>query len=242
MSLQIRLNELITAIGADVNQLYDNDGNLAALTTTHTLTLVGAINELVTSIGSTTLLSSADKTSLVAALNELWGRVGELTSLTTVDQTSTVAAINEVVTQRGPLTSLTTTDTSSLVAAINELDAAIAAVSAGAGSIDDGVTTTSTTWSSQKTNDEIVLAINNLVAGAPAALDTLIELATELQTQDTAVGGLLTAITNRLRFDEAQSLDAIQMAQGNANLGSLSLVQAGDPETDLSALYSSAKA
>lgn len=152
------------------------------------------------------------------------------------------ADIKNLSDTRGTMASLTTTEKSNLVGALNELKAAIDALEAGSGAISDGTTGTSTTWSSTKINTEIVNAINALVDGAPTALNTLLELATELQAQDTAVDGLVTAVANRVRFDAAQTLDSTQKAQANTNIGSLSLVNSGDPETDLAALYTAAKA
>ena len=46
MSLQTRLNELITAIGTDIKALISDQGNLAALNTTAKGSLVAAINEI----------------------------------------------------------------------------------------------------------------------------------------------------------------------------------------------------
>lgn len=165
MSLQTRLSELITAIGADIRGLLNTRGTMAALTTTEKSNLVGALNELHTLIGG----------------------------------------------------------------------------SSGAG-INDAVTATDSTWSSSKIDATVTAAIAALVDGAPTALDTLSELATELADQDSVAAALTTAIGNRVRFDAAQTLDATQKAQANTNMGSLSLEQSGDPETDLAALYTTAKA
>lgn len=152
------------------------------------------------------------------------------------------ADIATLTATRGTMASLTTTEKTNLVGALNELKAEIDALAAGSGAIDDGVTGTSTTWSSQKITNDITAAVNALVDGAPGALDTLNELATELADQDSAIGAITTALSNRVRFDAAQTLDTTQKAQANTNIGSLSLVQSGDPETDLVALYTAAKA
>ncbi|UDL16441.1 hypothetical protein SEA_ZOOMAN_200 [Microbacterium phage Zooman] len=86
----------------------------------------------------------------------------------------------------GSLAGLTTTAKTDLVAAINELDAAIEALSSaeGGATIVDGAPTTTSVWSSFKTDAEIDSAVANAVAGlldsAPGALDTLNELAAAL--------------------------------------------------------------
>ena len=137
-------------------------------------------------------------------------------------------------TQMGLLSSLTTSQKSSLVAAINELKASIA----GAGAvINDNAASTSAVYSSSKTDSQIATARSELkseiLGGASAAYDTLQELVTYFNGLDSAndadVASLITQMGNRLRFDAAQTLTAPQKVQGNANLGSVSLVQFGDP-------------
>ena len=75
------------------------------------------------------------------------------------------------------LTALTTVSKTNLVAAINEIAAAVGG--AGATIVDTGTANTSV-WSSSKTNTSINTAVAGLVATAPAALDTLNELALAL--------------------------------------------------------------
>ena len=137
-------------------------------------------------------------------------------------------------TQMGLLSSLTTSQKGSLVAAINELKSSIA----GAGAvINDTEASTSAVYSSSKTDAQIATARaalkTEILGGASAAYDTLQELVTYFNGLDTAndadVAALVTAMANRLRFDAAQTLTAPQKVQGNANLGSVSLVQFGDP-------------
>ena len=158
------------------------------------------------------------------------------------------------------LTGLTTTTKASLVAAINELDAAIDAVAAGSGAINDGSTSSSTTWSSSKTATAIAALINDaagtggantysitkilalieaaktqvktdLTNGAATALDTLKELADALGGDANFATTTATALGNRVRFDAVQTLTTPQKAQACANIG------VGDPETDLVATF-----
>lgn len=156
------------------------------------------------------------------------------------------ADIASLITTRGTMLNLTTAEKTNLVGAINELNAEIDSVAAGSVGIDDAATSSATTWSSQKISTQsaadISAAIDALVNGAPGALDTLVELANELTAQDTALDGLLVAVGNRLRFDAPQTLTAPQKVQGNANLGSASLVDTGNLDADLAALYVTAKA
>lgn len=134
----------------------------------------------------------------------------------------------------GLLASLTTTEKTSLVAAINEVNAK----TAGAGAqIDDTTPRTTTVYSSSKTDSQISDARAalkaELLGGAGSAFDTLKELADLITNSDidddAALAALTTAVGNRIRFDTAQTLTAPQKAQANANMGSVSLAQFGDP-------------
>lgn len=138
------------------------------------------------------------------------------------------------------LSALTTTAKSNLVAAINELKAAVTA--AGASEINDAATNTTNTWSSSKISGQITAALNALTTGAPAALDTLDELAAALGDDQNFAATTTTALGNRLRFDAAQTLTAPQKAQGNANLGSAALVDTGTLDTDFVAVFNTAAA
>lgn len=109
----------------------------------------------------------------------------------------------------GDLTTLNTTQKSNLVAALNEV---LAAVGGGGGSsIDDANIAANTTYSSQKIVAAIQAAIDGLKGSAPLAYDTLEEIAAYLSANDTASAALLTSVSNRLRFDEAQVLNATQI-------------------------------
>jgi len=134
----------------------------------------------------------------------------------------------------GLLASLSTTDKTNLVAAINEVNAK----TAGAGAqIDDTTARTTTVYSSTKTDSQIADARaalkTEILGGAGPTVDTLKEIADLLTSSDTAddnaIAALTTALGNRVRFDAAQTLTAGEKVQANANIGSVSLVQFGDP-------------
>ena len=147
--------------------------------------------------------------------------------------------IKTLTANQGSLSSLNTTAKSSLVAALNELHVAIG----GAGAqINDAATNgdTAVTWSADKIFDTIEaakLAVkNDLINGAGAALDTLSELAAALGNDANFATTIATELGNRVRYDAAQTLSAPQQAQACANIG------VGNPETDLAAAYTTAKA
>lgn len=153
--------------------------------------------------------------------------------------TAVGADIKAVRTDVGDKTALATTAKTSLVAAVNEVFGLLG----GAGAtINDtaGNGATTVVWSADKTFDEIAAAktevINALTNGAAATLDTLAEIAAALGNDPNYATTIATALGNRLRYDAAQSLSAGQKTQACTNLG------VGEPDTDLVATYTTAKA
>lgn len=139
----------------------------------------------------------------------------------------------------GSLASLATTAKSDLVSAINELEGSIA----GAGAtINDTTTSTSSVWSSQKTSDSITAATTAILNGAPAALDTLKELADAIGDDASYAASVTTALGNRLQFDAAQTLTSGQKTQGQTNLDVYAKADIGDPTTDFTAVLTAALA
>lgn len=157
---------------------------------------------------------------------------------------------------QGVLSSLTTTAKSSLVAAINELVSSVSSSS----SINDSTTGTTTTWSSSKITTQIAAiiddtsssstttaysaskvnsaisdAINALIDGAPSTYDTLKEISDYIASDTTGMAALTTAINNRVRYDDTQTLTALQQLQACNNIG------IGDPTTDLVSEYEAAR-
>ncbi len=133
----------------------------------------------------------------------------------------------------GDLSHLATTAKNNLVDAINE-----AAASGGDGvEIDDaaGLGDTGVTWSANKTVTAIQAAVDALVDGAPAALDTLNKLAAALGNDENLAQTMITQINNRVRFDEAQVLTAEQQLTACTNIG------VGNPTRNFAADYETAK-
>lgn len=139
------------------------------------------------------------------------------------------------------LTALTTTNKTNLVAALNELKALITSVSAAAGAtVNDAATSSTTqTYSINKIRDLVTTSISAVTAGAPAALDTLDELAAALGDDANFAATITAALGNRLRVDAAQTLSAGQKAQGLSNLGAVAASDVGDTATDYVALFNS---
>lgn len=139
----------------------------------------------------------------------------------------------------GDLTSLPTTAKGNLVAAIIEIHGMLGS---GGVEIDDGAGNgaTGVTWSADKIGDSIEQAKaavrDSILNGAGAAFDTLKELADALNNDPNFAANIATEISNRVRYDAAQTLSTAQRLQACQNIG------VGDPEHDFVADYNTAKA
>lgn len=140
--------------------------------------------------------------------------------------------IKELKSTQGLLDSLPTTSKTSLVDAINELYSAITS-STG---IDDSTVDASATWSSYKITESINTAISELVNGSGSALDTLKELADALGNDANFAATLAEQMGKRVRVDESQMFTTAEQLTACTNIG------IGDPDTDLLAVYTTAKA
>ena len=140
--------------------------------------------------------------------------------------------IKELKSTQGLLDSLSTTSKASLVDAINELHLAIS----NSTDVDDSAENGISTWSSSKIRESINTAISELINGSGSALDTLKELADALGNDANFAATIAEQMGKRVRVDAAQTFTVTEQAQGCANLG------IGNPDTDLLAVYTAAKA
>jgi len=156
---------------------------------------------------------------------------GNLTALTTSDKSSIVAAINELDAAPGG----TPPDASETVKGIVEL-ATLSEVSAGSDAL-RAVTPAGVRQERISLKDEI------LGPGVPAALDTLDELAAALADDANFAASTTTALGNRVRVDTAaQGLSGTQQSNARTNIAAVGTTDIGNPETDLVAAYTAAKA
>ena len=132
------------------------------------------------------------------------------------------------------LSSLQTTAKSNLVTAMNELKGQIDALQAASGAqINDGATASTTqTYSINKIKDLLSEAVAALTNGAPAALDTIDELAAALGDDANFGATVLAALGNRVRVDAAQALTAGQQTQARSNIGALAAADVGNTDTN----------
>lgn len=126
----------------------------------------------------------------------------------------------------------------SLVAALISLNNKIA----NAAGINDAATATGSTWSSTKITASIKAAVDALVDGAPAALDTLKELAAQMTADEGVLNSVVAALGNRVRVDDVQTFTAAQKKQARDNISAVSTDDLGNPSVDLVAYYNSKKA
>lgn len=145
-----------------------------------------------------------------------------------------VTELNAAKAERGDKTALSTTDKTTLVAAINEIKAAAdnASTSGGAQINDGSTSSTIETWSITKIASEIAAKVADVVGTAPAALDTLQELAAALQNNDLDIATVLTDLGNRVRVDAAQSLSSAEQETARDNINTFSKDEIGDVDFD----------
>lgn len=140
---------------------------------------------------------------------------------------------NDVRAKTGNLANLTTTDKSNLVAAINELKAAVVSSS----EIDDANIAISSTYSSSKIVTLLDALKSEILGGADAAYDTLLEIQQLLQNGTSGLDALLAAVNNRVRFDAAQSLTVAEQLQARTNIGAVAASDVGNTDTDFVAVF-----
>lgn len=146
----------------------------------------------------------------------------------------------------GDNAALTTADKTSLVNSVNELNTKIDSL------INDlaGAGVTDKTWSTDKILAYTAQLKSDIMGGiTPAALDTIFELAAQLESDATQLNGILIALGNRVRVDAVQSFDASQQQQGRENIGAASaatlsqlIIDVGDTTTDFVAAFNTALA
>ena len=145
---------------------------------------------------------------------------------------------NTVIGRTGTLTALTTTDKSSLVAAINELKAAVLSAMA----IDDNQIATTSTYSSNKIVSLLDALKADILGGADAAYDTLVEIQQALQNGTSGLDAILAAVNLRVRFDAAQTLTVAEQLQARTNIGAVAASDVGNTDTDFVVIFDGALA
>ena len=125
--------------------------------------------------------------------------------------------LEAVFAQIGTDVGLSKKDIIALQAAVGAIvPTAIINDAAGVGVIDK-------TWSADKSIAYITAAVaqvkTDIVDGAPAAFDTLIEIATQLASDQTALGAIVLALDASIRTDIIQAFTDVQKTQAQENMG-----------------------
>lgn len=108
------------------------------------------------------------------------------------------------------------------------------------GSTEAAARTAISVSSTAEMNSAISDAVNGIIDGAPVAYDTLKEISDYISGNDTAVGGLTSALANRVRVDAAQSFTEPQKVQARTNIDVYSKTEIGNPETNLVSVFEAA--
>lgn len=141
-----------------------------------------------------------------------------------------------VYNRTGTLSNLNTTNKTNLVAAINELKGLVDS----AAIINDAASATTSTYSSDKIITLIAAAKNEILGGAGAAFDTLLEIQNALTADDSDIAALFTALGNRVRFDAVQTLDNTQKGQARSNIGAVAASDIGDTNANFVTIFEAA--
>ena len=94
--------------------------------------------------------------------------------------------------------------------------------------------------STAEMNTAISTAVTGIIDGAPAAYDTLKEIATYIGNNETAVGGITTGLAKRVRVDAVQSFTEPEKLQARSNIDVYSKTEIGNPETNLVSVFEAA--
>ena len=269
-TLITRIQDLATRVATEFKSvrtlINGNQASLSSLTTANNTTLVSAINELRanTQYLGTLAANAAGINDGAIANTSTWSSNNINTKIVTVNTavttlTSNVGNLNTTVSNQTANiatlfnnTSVLTTNVSTLFSNVSVLTTNVATLFSNVSTlntslatkatINDGVTNTSVTWSSNNINNQIALQVTagiaSVVNAAPTALDTLVEIAAQLATDESVTSGLVTSVGNRVRVDVAnQSLTALQQSNARTNIAALSTVEVGTPDTDFTVTF-----
>ena len=169
-------------------------------------------------------------------------RLGELILALGVDVKALRNKDVAIETTIGDLANLTSDQKGSIVAAINEV---LAIAKTGSSVIDDNALPVAfdKTYSVAKILTMLADLRSEIMGGLPpSTLDTIKEIADWIANDETAMSGILSSLGKRVAVDTAQTFTATEQAQGRSNIGAQEAAAIGDTNTDLVALYNTAKA
>ena len=243
-TLASRITDLATRIATECKSLRTllngNAADLSALTTTAKTNLVAAVNEIDADLDT---LSTAVGAKAPTASPTFTGTPAAPTAVVNTNTTQ-LATTAFVLAQAGSATPAVNgtaavgvatkfaredhvhgTDSTRAPVASPTFTGVPAAPTATAGTNTTQLATTAFAMTAAAN------AVAAMINSAPAALDTLTELAAALGNDANFATTINTALGYRLRYDAAQTLTAGQITQACANLG------LGEPNTDFTAVF-----
>lgn len=226
MTLETRLQELAQVAGSGDKALRvlinGNAADLAALATTDKTSLVNALNEV-----SASVATAAGIDDVTTSSTSTWSSTKTSTEIAAARSGAVADAIDDGIPAVGTAWSSSKTT--------SEIDNAVAGV------IDDVSTSaTATTLSAGAIAAAIANAKSELIGGADTLADTLGEIQALIQDNDTELGSIMTALSNRVRVDAAQGLTGTQQTQARDNIGAASAAALGNTDRDLAAVFNAA--
>lgn len=189
---------------------------------------------LQTNLTSFAARSGAEDKALRTLIN---GNLANLSALTTTDKTNLVNAINELVaaTPDLSLALLKANNLSDIVdAAIARTNLDIRSTAEITSEITAAIATITLASLNGLTQTEVDARIQLVVDSAPAALDTLNELAAALGDDPNFAATLTTQMSKKVDVSIAQTFTVAEQLQGCQNIG------IGDPETDYVSIFEAA--
>lgn len=193
------------------------------------MTLQTVLSDLATRVGT-------EVKSLRTLIN---GNAANLNGLTTTAKGNLVLAINEIKAEVAAAASSggaainDTTPSTTQVYSSSKTVASIAAL------ISDTTPSTTNVYSSSKTSDLITTTVNGILDGAPAALDTLNELAAAIGDNANYAASVTTSLAGKVGV-VAQTFTVPEKTQALANIGAIAASSIGDPETNFVTIFEAA--
>lgn len=229
-SLETILGDLTKEIGKDVKALHTKTGDLSNLNTDYVTNT--ANTNIVSALNYTLGVAKAASASGVGAIDDSAG-LGTLNKTYSANKiTLSLNAINSILGNSSDLAH--GNEGKTVVENLNRIQQAVTSL-ANATSIDDTSASPTKTYSSTKITQEIERIsqgkIDTLVGSAPGTLDTIAEIAQQIEANQPAVQ----AIGNKVPFNEVKVLtsEQVQNVWTTLNIGVTTM--------DLVAVYNSAK-
>lgn len=234
MTLATNVSDLATRVGTEMKShktlINGNAADLSALSTTDKTSLLAAINEVAGAVATAAGIDDAAPSTTTTYSSTK--TMAEITSASTADR----ARANHTGTQSADTLTDGTTNKAFLATERTKLSGIATGATANAtdAQLRDRATHTGTQPVATLSDftAEVDARVQLIVDAAPAALDTLNELAAALGDDPTFAATINTALGLRVRVDAAQAFTGTQQTQARANIDAASASGVGTVTTD----------